>query len=74
MRAVYKCQLCGENFNDCKTGYDIASILTIGITSNEYYTMKGQPTFHRTTIHNCEDGSIGFADFQGFKKEREENK
>lgn len=69
MTAIYKCRLCGEKFKDCETGHDIAFILAVGITSSEYYTIKGQPTFHRTMVHNCEDGSIGFADFQGFKRE-----
>lgn len=74
MRAVYKCRLCGEKFNDCKTGYGTAFHLTVGILSNEYYKIEGQPAFYRTMVHNCEDGSLGFVDFQGFKKESEENK
>ena len=72
MKAVYKCRLCGQEFKDCETGRDIAFILTVGVTSCEYYTIKGQLTFHRYIVHNCKDGSIGFADFRGFKKEEEE--
>lgn len=72
MKAIYKCRLYGEKFKDCETGYGIACLLISGITSHEYYTTKGYPTFHRTAVHNCKDGSIGFADFQGFKKEEEE--
>lgn len=74
MRAVYKCRLCGKRYFDGETNRSTAIAFIAGLTTNEYFEIDEQLGISRTDIHNCEDGSLGFADFQGFKKESEENK
>lgn len=37
------------------------------LTSEDNF-VQGDVYGSRHAIHNCEDGSCGFADFQGFKK------
>ena len=64
--AVYKCRLCGEEYNTCITGNEEKAITTtisvaLGINSDETFA----PTMHHT--HFCTDGGIGISDFQGWK-------
>lgn len=71
MKSVYKCRLCGESFEKGKVSEEVAYLWMCGLTINEYVD-RGRKTFCRTDTHMCKDGSIGFTDFQGFKKEEKE--
>jgi hypothetical protein len=73
-KAIYKCRLCGETYADgCTTGRKVAercmAELVVGVIS----TQPLAPTM--TTAHNCggdHAGSLGLADFQGWKRTKEE--
>lgn len=68
-RAIYKCRLCGEEFEDGRGGDEIAYLSVCGLTIKENFNMKGSAIgVHRYNIHNCKDGSYGMADFCGFRK------
>lgn len=68
--ATYKCRLCGEAFVDSSTknedfaGDSIIALRTRDKYSSEYFTLDA----YRYARHHCADGSLGMADFQGFKK------
>lgn len=63
--AIFKCRLCGEQFIGAETGNrKIALNATIGASIGKSFDAQA-PTLHDT--HICEDGSIGIADFLGFK-------
>lgn len=69
--AVYKCRLCGKVFG--RKGDEMeegnASHIINRLISEENTQLGNNPFFgHRYDNHVCEDGSFGFADFQGFKK------
>lgn len=71
-RAIYKCRLCGEEFVSAATGSsDIARthmlIMTVKYQTSEYI---GTPTTE-ISMHSCKDGSMGLADFLGFRKVEE---
>lgn len=64
--AIYKCRLCGEEYNTCITGSKEKAITTaiavaLGINSDETLTQ----TMHQA--HFCTDGGIGISDFQGWE-------
>lgn len=68
-RAIYKCRLCEEKFMSAITrNTDIAlkhmASITVGYNPTEYI---GGP-ITGATMHSCKDGSMGLADFLGFKK------
>lgn len=68
-KAIYKCRLCGEKFEDCTTGEDIAQAINLALAVlGHTQHVKIQRNMHRHAPHYCKDGSFGFADFQGFKK------
>ena len=73
-RAIYKCRLCGEEFEKEKVDYKraVAAVLYLGMFGNELFD---DPTTDisvcRMIDHNCKDGSMGFADFLGFRKVEE---
>lgn len=73
-QAVYKCRLCGEQFcaRTYEKCYDAELLITIlsDCETTHTHTTPRYP-FRRTQKHYCEDGSYGFADFQGFKKVEE---
>ncbi len=66
-KAIYKCRLCGEKFrikND-KLYKEKAAVRKIWkLSMNIPYTANNI----EFEIHSCQDGSLGVADFQGFKK------
>ena len=70
-RAIYKCRLCGEEFEKEKVDYKraVAAVLCLGMFGNESFD---DPTtdisVYRAIDHNCEDGSMGLAEFLGFRK------
>jgi hypothetical protein len=63
--AIYKCRLCGKNIEAHRTGRAIAvKSLHIAISGNVISPMNP----HMIEPHWCDNGDIGIADFQGFKK------
>ena len=66
-RAVYKCRLCGKVFENGITGSGCVAGIAIRLTTEDNFIQSGIYG-HRHITHNCEDGSFGFADYQGFKK------
>lgn len=68
-KAIYKCRLCGKEFEYCRAGEVIAQALTVALAVNgttEHVRYNGN--LHTHTTHECDDGSLGIADFQGFQK------
>ena len=68
-RAIYKCRLCGEEFVSAVTGNADIAIkhmvsVTVGYNPTEYI---GVPITEKT-MHSCKGGSMGMADFLGFRK------
>lgn len=57
-KAIYHCRMCGAHFVHTKADYDAA--LMEANFKKEFGA--GKP-------HTCPDGSIGFADFLGLRKE-----
>lgn len=66
--AIYKCRLCGETFNSGVTGKTIAHATLIGFATNVDTSKITGNKIPLNEMHYCEDGSLGFADFQGFRK------
>ena len=75
-RAIYKCRLCGEEFEKEKVDHKraVAAVLCLGMLENESFD---DPTtdisIYRVIDHKCEDGSMGLADFLGFRKVEDGN-
>ena len=70
-KGKYKCRLCGEIFTSCMTANEsVAKRCLIGMIVGEKLEMQ-QPDVK--TIHFCDDGSFGYADFIGMKKEGQNN-
>lgn len=72
-KAIYKCRLCGKAFMGEVTGNEtVARDAVIGVvTCGEFYPERCGIGLHRYYPHWCDDGSFGMADFQGFRKEEE---
>lgn len=73
-QAVYKCRLCGETHADSLVSEDEAEkcmeMFERGKT--RYKSCSGRNDVYKYKGHYyCKDGSLGFADFQGFKKVEE---
>lgn len=66
-QAIYKCRLCGELFGLTTEAADKAKYITAGLTHSESNGIWPH-LYKRNEAHNCQDGSFGFGDFQGFKK------
>ena len=68
-RAIYKCRLCGEEFEDGRAGKDISHMAVAVLTVKNHFKPEGCAVgIHRHNVHHCNDGSYGFADFIGFRK------
>lgn len=73
-KAIYKCRLCGEEIVDCITSEYIADRCVENLIHKDtYYSYDDHTYVQRFAMHNCDDGSFGFADFQGMRKINEEN-
>lgn len=75
-RAIYKCRLCGEEFEKEKVDYKraIAAVLCLGMFGNESFDDSTTDiSVYRVIDHNCKDGSMGLADFLGFRKVEDGN-
>ena len=67
--AIYKCRLCGKEFEYCRTGEIVAQALTVALSVNESTEhVRYNGKLRRHTVHECSDGSYGISDFRGFKK------
>lgn len=86
-KAIYKCRLCGEIFEDVQVPYmpmngidgevDIKAIDDLcNLGSREHSFREGCGLgLHRYLLHNCKGeykNSYGFGDFQGLKFEENE--
>ena len=73
-RAIYKCRLCGEEFEDGRTSRKNAQIITfmLGFAPN-YKHEKLNLYGYRNICHFCKGGSYGMADFLGFRKVEDRN-
>ena len=62
-QAIYKCRLCGEEFEKGEVEIENAMsvIHSLVINNSTGFAMRHKP-------HNCKNGSYGFADFLGFRK------
>ena len=69
-QAIYKCRLCGKKIIEDIPEHANARIHTIlGCEhEQEIYRHMGVENLGYEILHNCDDGSLGFADFCGFKK------
>lgn len=61
---IYKCRLCGETFED--VGKINEKMAFQNITRSVIKNMDNPIT--NGFVHNCKDGSFGFADFLGYRK------
>lgn len=76
-RAIYKCRLCGEEFegmsfyeNDNSPFYAM-TVFTSGSNSFAMGYKEPPNILYMREQHNCKDGSYGMADFLGFRKVEE---
>lgn len=71
---VYKCRLCGEMGHAEKIKAmkieDFTITNTIGQMEQTVF-MRKRKRVDLHVLHHCKDGSLGFSDFQGFKKVEE---
>lgn len=69
-KAIYKCRLCGQVFhNGTSTGEKLATRCMVEMVAGICGTVAMAPRMHET--HYCggqHAGSLGLADFQGWKK------
>lgn len=64
-RAIYKCRLCGEVFCQGKKRTENESLNKIVKLSTVFPFFLHDKGY---IPHGCKDGSIGFAEFLGFRK------
>lgn len=70
-KATYKCRMCEETYEDGETNSkDVALEAVINIAKNGY-SDKAKFLVLKNLFHDCPDGSIGYADFVGFRKEND---
>lgn len=70
-RAIYKCRLCGEEFEENKVNRNIAHAITVifGVgTPDAFEVPFTNETVYKIIAHDCKDDSYGLADFVGFRK------
>lgn len=63
-RAVFKCRLCGEEYES--NNYWVDNMTTEDIDSKEIGNEAGKSP--NVIFHFCENGNIGFADLIGGRK------
>ena len=72
-RAIYKCRLCGEEFENGRIENEnivdscVMAISILGDTQKVRTSMS----LHEHYVHYCKNGSMGMADFLGFRKVEE---
>lgn len=73
-KAVYKCRLCGEMHFDSLISENEAEKCLRAFERGKmrYKSNSGRNDIYKYKGHYyCNDGSLGIADFQGFKKTEE---
>lgn len=72
--AAYKCRLCGKIIVSDGSLEESKALHIMNKLITEENTQLGNLPYwgHRYDNHVCEDGSLGYCDFQGFKKINEE--
>lgn len=68
----YKCRLCGKTYKHCMTGdKDIVLQSMFYVTDSILKDVEKLPIQHpeKHSIHFCDNGSFGVADFIGFEVE-----
>lgn len=71
-RAIYKCRLCGGEFvSAATTSADIAIKNMVLMTAECDVNQKILNPVTKLSMHSCKDGSMGLADFMGFRKMEE---
>lgn len=73
-RAIYKCRLCGEEYVSAIAGSADMAIKNMVVITVEFDS--GQRILNPVTklsMHSCKDGSMGLADFLGFRKVEDGN-
>lgn len=70
-RAVYKCRLCGETDENSALGATLMELDQlmdeIDTTGDAYLSPTNGIGVHKVSRHYCKDGSMGIADFIGFR-------
>lgn len=71
MKAIYKCRLCGQTYSSgAHTGPTKAAMCMAMLVAGLVNTEPMAPRLLDSHVCNLEySGSIGLADFQGWKKE-----
>lgn len=67
--SVYRCRLCGEKLETVGTpNKDLAEKIMAQVTnpSRQPSSLEHSPDLY--SVHHCESGGIGLADFEGFAK------
>ena len=73
-RAIYKCRLCGGEFaQGITTSEDVILQNMINLVTKCGIKQNIGVPVTETYMHNCKDGSYGFADFIGFRKMEDRN-
>ncbi len=68
MRVYYKCRLCGEIYSD----QTIPKNRSLPVMAQLVLSEKSETQVIRYSVHNCDHGEMGFADFIGMKEEKDE--
>lgn len=70
-RVVYKCRLCGETDENCTLAATRLKLLQlmdeVDTTGDAYLSPTDGIGVHKVSQHYCKDGSMGIADFVGFR-------
>lgn len=68
---VYKCRLCGKTDETCTLGATHLKLLQLlnelDTTGHAYLSPTDGLGVHKVSQHHCKDGSMGLADFIGFR-------
>lgn len=64
-RAIFKCRLCGETYESGCTGGAKAAMDGALSACIGKQLIPNAPCMNE--VHNCKDGGLGIADFQGFR-------
>lgn len=72
-QAIYKCRLCREIIEDkILRQPDGANRIMRNMVFENDKLLRSEPhPINKCDCHYCKDGSLGFVDFQGFKKVEE---
>jgi DNA-directed RNA polymerase subunit RPC12/RpoP len=71
MQAIYKCRMCEKQFSDTLLPDKEVDkcIWTLMVKKDWHKSYSGRTDVYKHIRHSHPDGSIGFADFIGFREE-----